>query len=71
MFINHGPGMQMRRSWGVVKKCPHCPAVDTLKMSKVQRTCGKIPCREKEVKESRKRTEASKLAVREYAASLC
>lgn len=70
MFINRGVGMQMRRSWGCVEKCPHCPETNILRLSKRQHTCGKIPCKSKEEKASRKRLAESKRLTREAHANL-
>lgn len=63
--------MQMRRSWGYVEKCPHCPEENILRLSQNQRTCGKIPCKSKEEKSARLRLAAAKRMTREYAAGLC
>ena len=70
VFINRGIGMEMRRSWGSVEKCPHCPETNILRMSRTQKTCGKISCRSKEEKAARKRLAESKRLTREAHADL-
>lgn len=53
--------------FGYIEKCPWCPATNIARQSKVQLTCGSIPCREKQNKatsKKRREREAAKKARR-------
>ena len=46
------------RGWGIIAKCPHCPATDIVRMAKHQKTCGSYRCQLAQNEAMRKRRTA-------------
>lgn len=47
MFLNRGfsPGQHMRKDFGTVTKCPHCPKTNITRATPMQITCNGKECR--------------------------
>lgn len=43
-----GYGLPHGQDWGIVAKCPWCPAVNIKRNCKGQVTCGKMNCQKKQ-----------------------